>query len=130
MSEKQSKASLKTRSAAECSSSTSSSQRKRAQLSQLKAMKAQRAAEDVERALEIRRKAAAAAASAEAEAQLALQQSRAEARKAADAAELDALELLLIEEDELSSQSMELLAGRREPGKRTKLLRLARLPKP
>ena len=72
MNKTQSKASLKTRSAAECST-TSSAQRMKGQVSQLKALQAQRSAEDAERTSEIRGKAAA-----EDGAQIVLQEARAD----------------------------------------------------
>ncbi|XP_043199299.1 uncharacterized protein LOC122369009 isoform X2 [Amphibalanus amphitrite] len=101
-----SEASLKTRSGAGTSTSTASAKRRKAQVSQLKALQARRAADEAERALESRRRAAtAAAAAAEAEAQLVIQEARAEAQRAADAAEIDALELRLMEDDDLKSQS-------------------------
>ncbi|XP_043191100.1 uncharacterized protein LOC122364603 [Amphibalanus amphitrite] len=101
-----SEASLKTRSEAGTSTSTASAKRRKAQVSQLKALQARRAADEAERALESRRRAAtAAAAAAEAEAQLVIQEARAEAQRAADAAEIDALELRLMEDDDLKSQS-------------------------
>ena len=101
--------SLKTRSEVQGSTSTTSAKRRKAQLSQLRALQAKRAAEEAERAVEARKRAAAAAA--EAEAQVKLQEAQLEARKAADAAELDALELKLLEDDELGSQSVKLLAA-------------------
>ena len=75
----------------------------------LKALQARRAADEAERALESRRRAAAtaaaaAAAAAEAEAQLLVQEARAEAQRATDAAEIDALELRLMVDDDLKSQ--------------------------
>ena len=101
--------SVKTRSRADSTAtSTASSVRRRSQLSQLKAVQARRALEEAERVADARKAAAAAAAAAatavaEAEAQRTLDEARAEARKAEDAAELDSLELRLIEEESQQS---------------------------
>lgn len=104
-----SQTSLKTRSIAESTATSASSVRRRAQVSQLRAAQAKRAADEAERAAEAQKAAAAAAAeaaaaAAEAEAQLEVNRARAEARKAADTAAVDALELQLIEEETGSQQ--------------------------
>ena len=115
-----SQSSLKTRCEADGSTTSISAQRRKARVSQLKALQARRAAEEAERAVEARRRvaaavAAAAAAAAEAEAQLVLLEARTVAQRAADAAEVDALECKLLEEDELGSQSSRLLAATNAP---------------